>query len=63
MQEFLSQNVISRIQKKIDCSFYLIIEIYIRSKYILSNNLPFVEFSVDSNTPLEIFNYITANNI
>lgn len=30
---------------------------------LLSNNLPFVEFSVDSNTPLEIFNYITVNNI
>jgi hypothetical protein len=30
---------------------------------LLSNNLPFVEFSVDNNTPLEIFNYITVNNI
>ena len=29
---------------------------------LLSNNLPFVEFSVDCNTPLEIFNYITLNN-
>ena len=29
---------------------------------LLSNNLPFVEFSVDCNTPLEIFNYITVNN-
>jgi hypothetical protein len=29
---------------------------------LLSNNLPFVEFSVDNNTPLEIFNYITVNN-
>jgi hypothetical protein len=26
---------------------------------LLSNNLPFVEFSVDTNTPLDIFNYIT----
>ena len=30
---------------------------------LLSNNLPFVEFSVDNNTPLDIFNYITVNKI
>jgi hypothetical protein len=30
---------------------------------LLSNNLPFVEFSVDNNTPLEIYKYITNNYI
>jgi hypothetical protein len=30
---------------------------------LLSNDLPFVEFSVDTNTPLEIYRYLIENNI
>lgn len=30
---------------------------------LFNNNIPFVEFSVNNNTPLDIFKYITKNNI
>lgn len=30
---------------------------------LITNDVPFVEFSVNANTPLDIFNYITENNI
>ena len=32
-------------------------------KTLLNNDVPFVEFSVNTNTPLDIFKYITKNNI
>ena len=34
----------------------------IRQK-LLDNDLPFVEFSVNTNTPMEIFKYITENHL
>jgi len=30
---------------------------------LISNEIPFIEFAVNSNTPLEIFNYIKQNNL
>jgi hypothetical protein len=30
---------------------------------LINNNVPFIEFAVNSNTPLEIFNYIKQNNL
>lgn len=37
------------------------IDIEIRKK-LLDNNIPFIEFTVNTNTPMEIFKYITENH-
>jgi hypothetical protein len=30
---------------------------------LITNNIPFIEFAISNNTPMEIFNYIKQNNL